>query len=135
MGNFGVGICENCGAIKQWNKDQQMYRETYNEEYDYTSPCVYCSLNNNPYTYQYMKIFYLKQIRKRIYEQYEVRKSDARNVGDKPWRIWTGPKTYLADHEYATKEEALAAMRKFWWEEADKFRWKNKQFISNRFKR
>ena len=76
-----------------------------------------------------MKTFYLKQIRKRIYEQYEVRKSDARNVGDKPWRIWTGPKTYLADHEYATKEEALAAMRKFWWEEADKFRWKNKQFL------
>lgn len=55
-----------------------------------------------------MKTFYLKQIRKRIYEQYEVRKSDAGNAGDKPWCIWTGPKTCLAYHEYATEEEAVA---------------------------
>ena len=74
-----------------------------------------------------MKTFYLKQIRKRIYEQYEVRKSDAGNVGAKPWCIYTGPKTCLAYHEYATKEEAVAAMKQFWWEEADKFLWEHKK--------
>ena len=51
MSNFGTGICRNCTAIRQWNEDQRKYNETYNEEYDYTSPCVYCSLNNNPYAY------------------------------------------------------------------------------------
>ena len=74
-----------------------------------------------------MKTFYLKQIRKKIYERYEVRKSNAGNAGDKPWCIWTGPKTCLAYHEYATKEEAINAMKHFWWEEADKFLWEHKK--------
>lgn len=74
-----------------------------------------------------MKTFYLKQIRKRIYDQYEVRKCNAGNAVDKPWCIWTGPKTFLAYYEYATKEEAIDAMKKFWWEEANKFLWEHKE--------
>lgn len=51
MDNFGVSICRNCGQRQQWREDQKKYYETNDDEYDYTSPCVYCSLNNNPYAY------------------------------------------------------------------------------------
>ena len=42
-------ICKNCSQIKQWLEDQKKYYETNNEEYDYSSPCYYCTLNNIGY--------------------------------------------------------------------------------------
>jgi len=70
-----------------------------------------------------MKVKVLKNIRKESWEKYEVRKCDAVNAGDKPWCIWTGPKSYLAYHEYATREEAINAAKLLWHDHDEKVLW------------
>lgn len=74
-----------------------------------------------------MKIFYLKQLRSKIWNKYEVRDwSNIAGCSEKPWYICNGPKTVLAYHSYETKEEAIKEMKKLWWEEAAKFLWEHK---------
>ena len=73
-----------------------------------------------------MKTKLLKQLRKESWNKYEVRKSDAVNNVDRPWRIWTGPKTSLAYYEYKTREEAINEVKIFWHEEAEKYLWNNR---------
>ena len=73
-----------------------------------------------------MKTKLLKQLRKESWNKYEVRKSDAVNDGNKPWRIYTGPKTSLAYYEYKTREEAIREVKMFWHEEAEKYLWRNR---------
>ena len=73
-----------------------------------------------------MKTKLLKQLRKESWNKYEVRKSDAVNAGDRPWRIYTGPKTALAYYEYKTREEAINEVKMFWHEQAEKYLWMNR---------
>lgn len=73
-----------------------------------------------------MKTKLLKQLSKESWDKYEVRKSEAGNAGNKPWCIYTGPKTCLAYHDYATQEEAIHACQLLWHEEAEKFLWNNR---------
>lgn len=55
MNSFGVGICRNCGQIKQWKEDLKKFEQNPDDEefcgYEPENPCEYCSLNNNPYAY------------------------------------------------------------------------------------
>ena len=73
-----------------------------------------------------MKTRLLKQLRKESWNKYEVRKSDAVNDTDRPWRIYTGPKTSLAYYKYKTREEAVKTCKEFWHEEAEKYLWRNR---------
>ena len=70
-----------------------------------------------------MKAKLLKQLRRESWEKYEIRKSDAVNAGNKPWRIWTGPKSSLAYHEYSTREAAINAAKLLWHDYAEKVLW------------
>lgn len=73
-----------------------------------------------------MKTYWIKRLRKNVLKKYEVRKSDAVNAGDRPWCIYTSPTISLAYYEYATKEEAIEALKTFWWKEAEIFLWEHK---------
>ena len=68
-----------------------------------------------------MKTKLLKILRKRTWNKYEIRNWFSES--DKPWRICDGPKTALAYHEYATKQEAIEVVKKMWHEEAIKYLW------------
>lgn len=49
MDSITGNICKLCTQIKEWKEDQDKYYKTNNEEYDYSCPCDYCSLNNIGY--------------------------------------------------------------------------------------
>ncbi len=68
-----------------------------------------------------MKTKLLKILRKRSWDKYEIR--NWFSGSDKPWHICDGPKTALAYHEYATKQEAIEAVKQLWHEEAIKYLW------------
>jgi len=66
-----------------------------------------------------MKIRLLRRLRKESWNRYEIRNcGDCRNWEEKSWHIYIGPKTALAYHEYATKEEAIEAAKLLWHEYA-----------------
>lgn len=52
---FGVGICRNCGHVKQWKEDLKRFENNPNDQefegFEPPNPCEYCSLNNIPYAY------------------------------------------------------------------------------------
>ena len=59
-----------------------------------------------------MKTRLLKQLRKESWNKYEMRNwRDAAGYKDKPWVIGCGEKTVLAYHQYATREEAIEAVK------------------------
>lgn len=59
-----------------------------------------------------MKTRLLKQLRKESWNKYEIRNwRDASGYKDKPWVIGCGEKTVLAYHQYATREEAIEAVK------------------------
>ncbi len=75
-----------------------------------------------------MKVKLLKLLRKKSWNKYEIRNwNDVAGCKDKPWHICDGPKTALAYHEYATKEEAINALKLFWHEEAEKYLWSHRE--------
>lgn len=70
-----------------------------------------------------MKVRLLKRLRKEAWDKFEIR--NLHNV-DKPWRIGIGKNVTLANHEYATREEAVEAAKMFWHDVAEKYLWDNK---------
>ena len=81
-----------------------------------------------------MKTRLLRRLRQKTLCKYEVRKSDSVNCGGKPWRIWTGPKTALAYHEYSSREKAVDAVKRMWHEEAEKYLWNHRGLRKNKIK-
>ena len=71
-----------------------------------------------------MKTRLLKQLRKESWNKYEIRNwRDASGYKDKPWVIGCGEKTVLAYHQYATREEAIEAVKLLWHDVAQKYLW------------
>jgi hypothetical protein len=69
----------------------------------------------------------LKQLRNESWNKYEIR--DWSIIGgckDYPWHICDGPRTALAYHQYATKEEAINAIKLLWHDLAQKYLWENR---------
>ena len=74
-----------------------------------------------------MKVTLLKEIRLKVLSKYEiVNWSHVSGCKEKPWRISCGFDTCLAYHEYATKGEAIEAMKKLWHEEAARYLWEHR---------
>ena len=81
-----------------------------------------------------MKTRLLRILRQDTLSKYDVRKPDAVNCGENPWRIWTGPKTYLAYHEYSSRAAAVDAVKRMWHEEAEKYLWNHRDLRKNKIK-
>ena len=74
-----------------------------------------------------MKVKLLKELRSKSWGKYEIQNwSNVVGCGDKPWRICDSPKTALAFHEYATKEEAIEATKSLWHDDATKYLWEHR---------
>ena len=75
-----------------------------------------------------MKTRLLKQLRKESWNKYEIRNwRDASGYKDKPWVIGCGEKTVLAYHQYATREEAIEAVKLLWHDVAQKYLWTHRE--------
>lgn len=75
-----------------------------------------------------MKVQLLKEIRLKVLSKYDiVNWSHVSGCKEKPWRIACGADTCLAYHKYATKEEAIEALRLLWHKEAKEYLWEHKQ--------
>lgn len=75
-----------------------------------------------------MKTRLLKQLRKESWNKYEIRNwRDASGYKDKPWVIGCGEKTALAYHQYATREEAIEAVKLLWHDAAQKYLWTHRE--------
>jgi hypothetical protein len=74
-----------------------------------------------------MKIKLLKEIRLKVLSKYKiVNWSHVSGCKEKPWHIACGVHTCLAYHEYATKDEAIKALKLLWHEEAENYLWEHK---------
>ena len=74
-----------------------------------------------------MKVKLLKELRLKTLSKYDIRNwSHIAGCKDKPWRIGRSIHTVLAYHEYATKEEAIKALRLLWHKEAEEYLWEHK---------
>ena len=74
-----------------------------------------------------MKVKLLKKIRLKVLNKYKITNwSHAAGCKEKPWRIACGFDTCLAFHEYATKDEAIEAIKQLWHNEAARYLWKHR---------
>lgn len=73
-----------------------------------------------------MKVQLLKEIRLKVLSKYEI--VNLPNVPDKekPWHIACGVRSCLPYHEYATKAEAIKALKLLWHEEAENYLWEHR---------
>ena len=68
-----------------------------------------------------MKIKLLKKIRLKTFNKYKIERSYIDSC--KPWHIACGSNRWLTSYEYATKEEAIEALKRFWHTEAANYLW------------
>ena len=74
-----------------------------------------------------MKVKLLKEIRLKVLSKYEVVNwSRIPGCKEKPYRIACGAHTCLTHYEYATKDEAIKALKLFWHAEAENYLWEHK---------
>lgn len=70
-----------------------------------------------------MNIFYLKKIRKSVWNKYKIQRWES--LYDSPWHICDKPDSTLPFSNYSTYEEALSALMEIWRTEAKKFLFEN----------
>lgn len=68
-----------------------------------------------------MKTKLLKKIRLKVFNNYKIERSYSER--DKPWRIICVFNRYRTSLKYATKEEAIEALKLFWHTEAENYLW------------
>ena len=69
-----------------------------------------------------MNIYYLKKIRKAVWDKYKIQKWD---FTDKPWHICDKFDTSLPYSDFDSYDGALKSLMYLWHKEAKKFLWEN----------